>query len=370
MMPLAQNAGVTHLRFPAGEWGDGNDIQSYHLDPFIALARQWKAEPSISVRLKNGTPEKAIALLKYTNVEKGYNVRYWSIGNEPDLFGGGYTAEQHAKEWRVIAEAMLAVDPAIQFIGPDVSQYPPTETGDDYNNVRREWVRTFLKANADLVAVVSIHRYPFPKTKAADTTTIAQLRESAPEWDTIIPNLRSVIREAAGRDLPVAITEINSHWNHVFSGAASPDSHFNAVWWADVLGRMIRQRVDIVNYFALSTASEPFGLLARYEPRPTYFTYQLYKAFGETLLPSASDDPHVTITAALRKDGALTLMVVNLGEEPADVRIALNGVTPSAPSDVWRLDLDHNAVQIAPQDLSAAISLPEQSVTLYVVLPS
>jgi hypothetical protein len=44
------------------------------------------AEPSISVRLHGGTPEAAAELVRYTNIEQGYAVRYWSIGNEPSLY--------------------------------------------------------------------------------------------------------------------------------------------------------------------------------------------------------------------------------------------------------------------------------------------
>jgi alpha-L-arabinofuranosidase len=41
-----------------------------------------------SVRLLDGTPEQAAEMVRYTNIEKEYNVRYWSIGNEPTLYDG------------------------------------------------------------------------------------------------------------------------------------------------------------------------------------------------------------------------------------------------------------------------------------------
>ncbi len=56
-----------------------------------------------------------------------------------------------------------------------------------------------------------------------------------------------------------------------------------------MLGRLGQQQVDLVTYFLLVSGDETgFGLLGRYEPRPTYFTYQLYKRFGDEVLAAAS----------------------------------------------------------------------------------
>lgn len=367
LIPLAEQSGVTYLRFPAGNWGDENDLTPFHIDLFMKFARQLNAEPSISVRLKGGTPEKAAELVHYVNIEKGYKVHYWSIGNEPDLYRN-YSPEQYVQDWRTFAEAMLKIDPLIIFVGPDVSQFPPTIAGDPYNNVRREWVRAFLKANGDLVGVVSIHRYPFPQRTDAKVTTIDDLRLNTREWDTLITNLRQVVKEATNRDLPIAVTEVNSHWNKPVNGEATPDSLYNAIWWADVLGHMIRNKVDIVAFFTLQTSSDGFGLLAHYDARPTYYTYQLYKQFGSTLIESTSSDPDVSVTAAARPDGTLTLMLVNLAAQARTVKLV--GVTSTAPPAVWRLDAQHKAEQIdAANATPDSVTLPAQSASLYVFAP-
>ncbi len=364
LMPMAEQSGVTYLRFPAGNWGDDNDLQPYHVDPFIAFARKLNAEPSISVRLKNGSVQKAADLVRYVNIEKGYKVRYWSIGNEPDLFPN-YSIEQYNRDWRTFAEAILKVDPTILFVGPDVSQFPPTVEGDPYNNIRREWVRSFLKANGDLVSIVSIHRYPFPKIKDGNATKINDLRENTHEWGTLIDNLRAVVKDATNRDLPIALTEVNSHWTAPVKGEGTPDSLYNAVWWADVLGQMIRARLDIVAFFTLQTSSDSFGLLARYDARPTYYVYQLYKQFGDTLVQATSADPDVSITAATKPDGTLTLMIVNLAAESRTAMLQTIGFTTTQSAAVWRLDADHKAERVGSQSTQDALTLPPQSVSLY-----
>ncbi|MBK8024871.1 MAG: hypothetical protein IPK19_26500 [Chloroflexi bacterium] len=370
MAPAAAESGVTHLRFPAGRHGDTHGFTKQQLDLFMLQARAWGATPSVSVRLEGGTPEAAAEMVRYANVEKGYDIRHWSIGNEPDLYPD-YSVERFNTDWRAIAEAMLAVDPDIVLIGPEVSQFPFTPEGTEYTNVRREWVRAFLEANGDLVDIVAVHRYPYPQTMSSPPTTIEELRQNAPEWDVVVENLRTVIRETMGHEMPIALTELNSSWAHVSGGEASPDSFYHAIWWADVLGRMIRQRVDLVNYFALATfgANGAFGLLDRYDERPTYYVYPLYSRLGGTLIASESTDPDVTVTAALSDAGALTVIVVNRGPDARSLPLSLSGFTPVGDAEVWRLDAEHEAEPIDPVALAdgATLDLPAQSVTLYVV---
>ncbi len=369
LLPQAEAAGITYLRFPGGNWGDQNDVRKLQIDQFIALAQRMGAVPNICVRLRGGTPEKAAALVRYANVEKGYGVRYWSIGNEPSLYPD-YDVERYNAEWRATAEAMQAVDPDILLIGPDIHQYTGDPAVDPKDAAGRDWLREFLSANGDLVDIVAIHRYPFPTGITSPPATIDDLCANSREWDTIIPNLRAAIRETTGRDLPVAVTEVNSHWSGVIGGEATPDSFYNAIWWGDVLGRLIRQDVEIVAHFALQTnvGTGGWGLLARTEVRPTYYTYQMYKHFGNELVYTSSDDPDLSIYAA-RRDDALTLILINLGPEEQTKPLLLDHAKPAGPAEVWLFDASHQAEKIGDRVITSGdhITLPAQSITLYVV---
>jgi hypothetical protein len=361
-----RDAGVSFLRFPAGNWGDRNNIRPEMIDFFMIQCRAVGAEPSIHVRLRDGTPEAAAELVRYANIEKDYNIRYWYIGNEPNLFPE-YSLERFNEEWRVWAEAMRAVDPDIILIGPEVSQYPPDDPGDEYHR----WVREFLEVNGDLVDIVSIHRYPFPQGQ--QQTTVEAMRANPPEWERIIPHLRELIRETTGRDLPVAVTEVNSHWANVTGGEAGMDSLYNAIWWGDVLGRLIRQQVEIVALFTLSTDGNEgsWGMMGKYEMRPTYYVYPMYQRLGETLVEAVTGHPDLSAVAALRDDGALTLILINRGPDALDQTLALNGFVAGGEAEVWRFDADHNAEQIESQAIAdgAAVTLPGQSMTLYIIPP-
>lgn len=386
MMPLGQALGVKYMRLGSGT-SDQQDLSEIIIDLLVLQAKQMGAEPAVTVRLYGGTPEKAAHLVEYANIDKGYNIRYWSIGNEPNIFVGSvrapsYTVEDLNRDWRPIAEAMLAVDPTITLVGPDITQYavqnatsnpiehlPGSVGGIPLDSAGNDWLQGFLKANGDLLGVVSVHRYPFGYKRGTTiiTPAIDDLRVNAQEWDTFIPNLREVIRSAAGRDIPIAITEINSNSIPSSGSDAGTDSLYNAVWLADVLGHLIRQQVDIVSYWNLRSKGAGFGLIGIEDVRPTYYVYILYKQFGDQLVQSSWTDPDVSIYAAKRKDGRLTLMVVNLGPDEKTKLLQLTGFTPSGDAEVWRLDATHSAEQVDAEDVSSSITVPRQSVTLYVV---
>jgi hypothetical protein len=374
-LPAVQEAGITVIRYPGGNWGDENDLQPYHIDQFVSLARQMGAEVSINARLHNGTPEKAAQLLQYTNIEKGYGVRYWGIGNEPTLFATSraapdYGVDQFNREWRAIAEAMKAVDPSILLIGPELHQFSADVSSTPKDPFGKDWMTEFLKVNGDLVDIVSIHRYPFPQGRGGRAATVEELSAASGEWDQIIPYLRQLIVDTTGRDIPIAVTEINSHWSNAVGGEATPDSFYNAIWWADSLGRMITQQVAMVNYFSLQ--SNPsiggYGLVTRSDLRPTYFAYRMYRMFGTQLVQAVSDDARVGVYAAGRTDGALTILFVNLSEDDVKKPLLVEGLE-SVSAEIWRFDRNTQAERVGEETYAAGseISLPPQSITLLVI---
>lgn len=367
MRPQVVAARISFLRFPGGNWGDLNDLQEWQIDQFIAFAKQVNAEPSISVRLLKGTPENAAALVQYVNLTKKYGVKYWSIGNEPSLYGKDYDTARFNTEWRLFAKAMRDVDPSIKLIGPETHQFTADESKNPKDVNGRDWLIEFLKANGDNVDVIAVHRYPFPADGRTPPTR-DQLLANSREWDDIIPALRKAIRENAKKDLPIAVTEVNSNWASMSGGEATPETFYNALWWADSLGRMIRNRVDMVGQFALQSnpGSGEFGLLSRTEVRLPYYVYMMYQRFGNTLIYSSSDDPSLSIFAAKRPDGALTLMVVNLKGETIRKPLAFNGLTPSS-AETWLLDETHQATQMPATSLSGSVAFAPYSATLLIV---
>lgn len=365
MQPAAEAANLSVMRYPGGNWGDRNDMDEWNLDQYIMLSRQFGAEPYIHVRLLNGTAERAADVVRLLNVEKGYNVRFWSIGNEPNLFGDGYETDQFVREWREWAEAMRAVDPNIILIGPEINQFYANPTQPHQMELER-WMIEFLKANGDMVDVVSFHRYPFPSSQLAGPPSPDELRHASTEWDTLIPYARDLVREYTGRDLPIAVTEANSSWAASSGGDTTMDSHLNAIWWGDALGRMIRNGVYMVNQFAIIGQ---FGLMGNYEVKPIYNVYLMYKEFGDELLYASSDEELVSIFASVREDGALAVMVNNLAAEAKQVPLTLSGWGYSGEAQVLLFDKEHAAtaqpgIQVGPETM---LTLSPESMLLLII---
>jgi hypothetical protein len=378
MLPAAYKSGVTILRFPAGSRGDQNDVRPYQIDQFMDFAGKVGAEAIFTVRLLDGTPDQAAQMVRYTNIEKGYNVQYWNIGNEPTLYNGvmqnrgeTYDVNRFNQEWRTFAEAMKAVDPTIKLVGPEINQFSHDSTPGattNYGEWDETWMVEFLKANGDLVDVVSFHRYPYPSSRISGAPSVDELRLNAQEWDRIFIHARELIHEHTGRDLPIAVTEFNSAYDKSFGGETTPDSHFNAIWMADVLGSMIKNGVFMANQWALTAKAGygGLGLVGQFEVFPSYYTYQMYKKFGNELVYSSSDDPDLSIYAARREDGALTVMIINLSSEEKAKPLRFEGRT-EGQADAWLFDPTHKAEKVGNVELSNELRFPPQSVTLFVL---
>lgn len=373
MMPLVEQAGFTILRFPGGAQTDAWDMKPFQIDQFIAFCKQVGAIPLISVRLLDGSPEVAAELVRYTNIEKKYGVVYWSIGNEASIYTQlkhadyDYSTEHLNRDWRPIAEAMKAVDPKIKLVGPDIHQWNLDYASTPKDSAGRDWMTEFLKANGDLLDVVAVHRYPV--YAPSNPVTVEDLRRNTRQWVAEIEYLRGLTREIVGRELPIAITELNSDPSPVLLKEASPDSFYNAIWYADVLGQLMKADVAIVNQWVLSQRSTGLGLLQGNNIRPTFYVFPLYKNFGSELLHADSGVTDVDIFAAKRPNGTLTLMVINLGDTEQSVPLQVAGMKLSTAAEVWRLDINHNAENLGQQDFTpdGILTLPAQSATLYVI---
>ena len=186
-----------------------------------------------------------------------------------------------------------------------------------------------------------------------------------------IEYLRSLTREILGRELPIAINELNSDPSPTMLQEASPDSFYNAIWYADVLGQLMKADVFMVNQWVLSQRSTGLGLFQGNNIRPTFYVFPLYKNFGSELLHSDSGLTDVDIFAARRPDGALTLMIINLSDTEQRVPLQVSGMKLSTATEVWLLDINHNAENLGAQDLptDGILTLPAQSATLYVINP-
>jgi hypothetical protein len=89
------------------------------LTVWINLIRGIGAEVVLQVPF-SWSPENAADLVTYFNVTTDTNIKYWSIGNEPDL-NGEIGVQAVADYYKSLAPAMKAADPSILIMGPDTA---------------------------------------------------------------------------------------------------------------------------------------------------------------------------------------------------------------------------------------------------------
>jgi len=364
--------GVTLLRFPAGNWGDENDLFPNNLDDLATLADALDAEVSVQARCwREGTPEKAADLVRYSNVEKGYGFRYWEVGNEPDLYvrrphksgDPAFDMDWYNARFREFATAMKAVDPGIQVVGPVV-------TGG-----WREWMPAFIHANGDIVDVISWHWYPHGD-ELSDAEALATPVQIEEQVETIRAWWRDPEVNPLGYERPIPplfLSEYSVSW------ASGVRRHLGtqvaALWDAEVVGRMANLGVEMAAHFALQ-ATRWHGLIGTLEdPRPVYGIYRLYAHWGSAqVVAESSDEQLLPAFASLRDDGALAIMVIN--KDPVQAReatLSIEGFRPIGQAQVWLQDEGCPTAEALPPivvEETFSYIFPPYSATLLILKPT
>jgi alpha-N-arabinofuranosidase len=144
------------------------ETNQFGTNEFIEWCKLVDTEPLLGFNLGTGTPEMAVALVEYCNVERGtkwsdlrrqhgyeqpHRVKYWCLGNEMDgpWQMGHSTAREYGRKARDAARQIRAVDPDTKLIACGSSNtILPTYM---------EWDREVLEECYDQVDGISLHNY-------------------------------------------------------------------------------------------------------------------------------------------------------------------------------------------------------------------
>ena len=338
------SAGINLLRFPGGSWGENHILSYDQLYDFSNLLYATGAQGMIQARLSNPIDKfnKATTLDdraklaghwvdfmsnpkstfrgKYANVPI-HPVLLWTVGNEPDRLtdsdtGAKFTVGDYVKDFIAYSIQMHQNNPTIKVFGPEISQFYGVGIG-PVDSEGTLWMEGFLKGVADyekshnlpyhLLDGVSFHSYPFLDAR----TSPYLLMSSSEEWNYLLPQLRQLVRQTMGRDLPIAITEINASP----SDGVQPTHGQAALWWADTLGTLMNQQADYVAYFSTQGVESPYPLFTGdNSPQQTamYRVFQLYSHLQHNLLPlQVQHDPVDVFATVDDARQALSLLFIN-----------------------------------------------------------
>jgi hypothetical protein len=336
------------------------------LDRAVAYARAIGAEPIIQVpRLANpaGAPptaDDAAAMVRYANVTKSYAIKYFSVGNEPDLYDAmglpadssmpaipGYKPADFCAATRTYVAAMKAVDPTIQIVGPDLAyKY-------QIGNANYDWLSPILADCGDLFDVVSIHRYPF----SSDQALLSSAAVDAAAYRATITSVRGAMAGAGVGGKPLAITEMNVAYNNATCvHDAAPGTVGSALWLADNLGTSMGLDIWTSAIWNISDTQDwSLGMIGgppAHQPRPEYWTYALYADhFGPTLLDAPASLPAAVRAHAARNaaDDTTQIIAVNWGTAPAALQVSVTGLASAPAARTF----------VMPGTSLAAIELPD-----------
>ena len=333
------------------------------LDKAVAYARAVGAEPLIQVPHladtsgQAATPATAAAMVTYANVTKGYGIKYFSVGNEPDIYpdqGGltdstlpaipGYTPAAYCASVTDFVAAMKAVDPTIKIVGPDLAY--KYQAG----NTTYDWLTPILTTCGDLFDIVAIHRYPFE----AKLATLASAQRDPAAFRQVITSVRGILQKTGQGDKPLALTEMNVEYDATACVLdASPGTVGSALWLADSIGTAIDLGLWTSTVWDIADAEDwALGLIGTppaHTPRPEYYAYGLFADhFGPTLLNVTSAPSGVSVHASRNQaNDATEIVAVNWNGTATALSFQLTGLpkTP-APAEVTLPSVSIAAVEI------------------------
>ncbi|MFH9826801.1 cellulose-binding protein [Streptomyces bobili] len=411
---LMKAAGVRQLRYPGGSGADdfhwkthtmGNGgwiVPNTDFDSFMATAKKVGAQPILTANYGSGTPQEAADWVKYANVDKGYGVKYWEIGNE--VYGNGHYsngkgwetdnhADKSPKEYGenlvAYSKAMKAVDPKVKIgavlttpgFWPDAEKAP----GDS-----ADWNNTVLSIAGSSIDFVIVHWYP-------GGTTTADLLNTPSRIAGATSSLRSLIAKYTGShaaSVEIAVTETDAEFSPAKTSQAAalfaPDTYMtwfeqgatHVDWWnlhngSGQAPTTVNGETDYQDGGILSAGTCAGGKCEppRDTPFPTYWGIRSLTALaqpGDTMVKSSSGNPAVTVHAVRSSNGGLNVMLTNKSpQNAAQVSLSYAGFTPAsgAVTTVSYAKGD-TALTTAKRGTAAAQTLPPYSITTLQLKPA
>jgi alpha-L-arabinofuranosidase len=311
---------VSSFSKPDGTWWN-----KLNFDQFMEICQATKAEPFIVVGIDaiayqggapHVTPEEVVAAaaawVKYANLIKGYQVKYWEIGNESNVPHHeliNWTPEQYGQTVVRMAQAMKAVDPTIK-IGANGMRIKPN---DDW------WSRVMPIVKNDVDFLVT-HQYSWQENYEA-------WRDSPDRYDY---NLQDAVKAIATYqpELKLNVTE-NSSFNPT---VIQPNNTWKMLHNFEMLGQTLSTNgVEYAHFWTSrwlekdSLAEDNSAFDANYQLTPMGHALKVWNQFLKPKIVYANATGTVTTWASYDKgDRSLSILLLNKGQAQQKVNIALN----------------------------------------------
>lgn len=284
-----KNSKAEIVRF-GGIAADKNKPTNYQYIRMIDSIRANGMEPIIQVPFRNYryTASQAAAIVQYINITKGKNIKYWIIGNEPDLGYNFTTASQIAAYIKPFASAMKAIDPTIKIIGPECAWFnqgiidglttpggASDITGKDANG------RYYID-------YISFHTYPFngTQTRASVISKLmssGSLNDDLAHLNTRLNNCNTAHGRTGTNALKSAITEANIDYQNASTDnlwGVGANSFIGGQFIAEMMAISLKNKVDIFNLWSVVEGNSVTNNIGYINPsngnkKPSYYHFKM-----------------------------------------------------------------------------------------------
>lgn len=323
-----EDAGFQMIRVGGNGAQDANAYSHQRLGDLTQQIRDAGAEVILQVP-RNHTAAQTTALIEYINGTRNLNVRFWSIGNEPNLNSGHSTAipvADVAAYIRRIATALKAYDPTIKTIGPTTAWFDTNYLNPLFVNAGPNNVAGTDENGNHYIDILSWNQYQITSGPGYENTINSAV--------TIVNNINATRPE--GNKMSWTMSEFNGHYNNDIASADQKVWSFNA-------GQMFAEMYDIgmrKGAFSLcswSVFESGGGRIAgdlglfdltnnEYRGRSTYYhSMMLGRHMKATYLPNKRNITNVTISSMGDEEG-FSVMILNRSKTTGyDYSLSFNG---------------------------------------------
>jgi alpha-L-arabinofuranosidase len=372
------------FRFPGGSLADDYNwasnttdtntwTWSTSFDQFADVATNTHAQVFITVNYGSGSPTEAASWVQYSNITRQYGFKYWEVGNE--CYGSWETDTNalpndpytYAVRFQSYLSQMKAMDSTIKIgavavTGEDsyanYTNHPVVNprTGQTHNGWTPVMLAT-LKSLGVTPDFLIYHRYAQEPGEESD----AGLLQSSITWSNDAADLRQQLSDYLGSpatNVELLCTENNSVYTNpgkqttsLVNGLFLADSIGNALqtefhsllWWDTRNGQETDNNNDPSLYgwrqygdYGITDSADPAAPADRY---PTFYVAKLLQYFargGDQIVQATSDYTLLSVYAAARTNGTVTLLVINKSfTNTLSANVSIAGFTPNTNAIVY-----------------------------------
>ena len=295
---------------------------------FMEICQATGAEPFIVVGIDaiayrgnapHATPEEVIngaaSWVRYANLNRGYQIKHWEIGNESDIIHHEqvrWTPEEYGKTVLQVAEAMKAVDPTIE-VGVNGMRVKEND----------DWWDRLMPIVKDEVDFLVTHQYSWQENYAA-------WKDASDRYDYNLQDALGAIAKYQP-ELTLNVTE-NSSFN---PNALHPNNTWKMLHNFQMLGQTLStKKVDYVHFWTSrwleqdSLAEDNSAFDDNYQLTPMGYPLQVWNQFLKPqMLAVTPSDASTKIDAWATYDPgdrALNILLLNKEQTAQNATLVIN----------------------------------------------